>query len=96
MRINEKNFPLIANMLSKLSHVMADIDDICVLQGSCEDCIMNERPDGIAYCIKHKLVAIRNQIATDKDYQEYLRQYNSTRGNTGEKVKLYLGMEIKK
>ena len=96
MRINEKNFPLVANILSKLSHVMADIDEICVQQGSCENCIMNERPDGIAYCIKHKLVAIRNQIATDKDYQEYLRQYNSTRGNTGEKIKLSLGMEIKK
>ena len=78
MKINEQNFPLIVKLLQNVTSSISIIDGLCKTQKSCRDCTMldkdSQHPNEI--CIGNKLVSIRNQLATNPEYQEYLKQHN--------------------
>lgn len=79
MKINEQNFPHIVKVLQNVTGAIGIIDGLCKTQKSCRDCTMldkdSQHPNGI--CIGNKLVSIRNQLATNPEYQEYLKQHNN-------------------
>lgn len=79
MKINEQNFPHIVKVLQNVTGVIAEIDEICKIDNCCETCIfkVQEKGDWYYRCMQDELVTIRNRLATNPEYQEYLNQHNN-------------------
>lgn len=78
MKINEQNFPHIVKVLQNVTGAIAEIDEICKIDNCCETCIfkVQEKGDWYYRCMQDELVTIRNRLATNPEYQEYLKQHN--------------------
>lgn len=78
MKIDETTFPHIVKVLQNVTGAIAEIDEICKIDKCCETCIfkVQEKGDWYYRCMQDELVTIRNRLATNPEYQEYLNQHN--------------------